>query len=191
MRTKAWGGLITNASPFALPAGAAVEQVNLTTEIPGQITSRGGMRPLAFVGNNAPLLDIYPCEYDGKTYLVALTAAGELVALESPAYGEELEAPTEPQLTVASGESAASYTYRLLDSSVAGASSDPPPQPEPPSGYVVVLNGGTATTQQWPLYVDGVSLCAGAGKEDTFVGGTAATTQYPPSILVSQVCSTT
>lgn len=191
MRTKAWGGLITNASPFALPAGAAVEQVNLTTDIPGQITSRGGMRPVAAVGPTAPLLDVYPFEDGGKTYIVALTAAGDLVALESPAYGSEFPAPLEPQLSVQATEVAVSYTHRFISGREQGQTQDPTPQPPETSGYITVLDGGVAATGSWPYYVNANDLCAGSGKEDEFVGGTAATATYPPILQPSQMCSTT
>jgi hypothetical protein len=35
-----WAGLVTNASPYALPVGAAVTQVNLQVLAPGQVTVR-------------------------------------------------------------------------------------------------------------------------------------------------------
>lgn len=191
MRTKAWGGLITNASPFALPAGAAVEQVNLSAHVPGQLSSRGGMRPVATVGQQPPLLDIYPFDLDGKTHLVGLTASGELVALESPAYGEELASPVEPQLSVSAGQVAVSYTHRILDGESDGPSTDPAPPSPPVSQYISSLDGGRSSTQQWPLYVDASQQCDGAGKESVFVGGTAATSKYPASLMASELCSKT
>lgn len=38
-----WGGLATNASPYAVPPGAAIEQVNLQCIRPGQIEGRPGL----------------------------------------------------------------------------------------------------------------------------------------------------
>ena len=38
-----WAGLVTNASQYAIPPGAAVEQVNLQCLVPGQLTVRPGM----------------------------------------------------------------------------------------------------------------------------------------------------
>lgn len=46
IRLNKWPGLITTASPYLIPPGAAVEQVNLTSLIPGQLTCRGGMERL-------------------------------------------------------------------------------------------------------------------------------------------------
>lgn len=37
-----WGGLVTAASPYALPGGAMVEQINLQCLRPGQIEGRSG-----------------------------------------------------------------------------------------------------------------------------------------------------
>jgi hypothetical protein len=48
LRISKFGGLITNASKYALPPGAASEQVNLTLYTPGQLTSRGGAKPVAY-----------------------------------------------------------------------------------------------------------------------------------------------
>lgn len=46
-RINRWGGLITTSSPYIIPAGGAQQQVNFTLAKPGQLTSRGGMRPMA------------------------------------------------------------------------------------------------------------------------------------------------
>ena len=37
-----WSGLVTAASPYALPGGAAVHQVNLQCVNPGQLQCRSG-----------------------------------------------------------------------------------------------------------------------------------------------------
>lgn len=49
IRISKWPGLVTAASPYAIPAGAAVEQLNAQSTTPGQITVRGGMQA---VGHN-------------------------------------------------------------------------------------------------------------------------------------------
>lgn len=38
-----WSGLVTNASPYALPGGACVVQNNLQCLKPGQVQCRSGM----------------------------------------------------------------------------------------------------------------------------------------------------
>lgn len=43
-----WSGLVTNASPYAVPPGAAVTQLNLQAIIPGQIGVRPGHNAVTF-----------------------------------------------------------------------------------------------------------------------------------------------
>lgn len=45
-----FAGLITNASPYALPGGACVEQINIQCLAPGKLQGRGGMAQVATVG---------------------------------------------------------------------------------------------------------------------------------------------
>jgi hypothetical protein len=47
MRINKFGGLIAAASPYVIPAGGAVEQVNVMSLVPGQLTVRGGTKRLA------------------------------------------------------------------------------------------------------------------------------------------------
>ena len=187
MRTDSWKGLVTQASPFALPAGAAVEQVNLTTNIPGKLAVRGGMRVVASLPAVAGVLDVYPYEYDGKVYLLSLTAAGELIATESPAYGPETPRAVEPQLSVTQGQVATSYTQRYLDGS-GGAATDPSPAAPGSETRISLLYGGAASTASWTYRVNANDLCAGAGKTDAFSAGTAATATVPPSLTPSNLC---
>lgn len=117
MRADKWAGLITNASPYVLPPGAAVEQLNLATNIPGQLTSRNGMRPVAF---SAPEVipetrDLYPYVTSTGTILLALNGNGEVVALQAPSYGAALTVPHEPALSPTSGQVVSSYTGKFYD----------------------------------------------------------------------------
>lgn len=48
LRIANHGGLLTNASAYAVPPGGAVRQWNLTNSVPGQLTSRGGTRSAQF-----------------------------------------------------------------------------------------------------------------------------------------------
>lgn len=176
-----WAGLMVNASPYALPPGAATVQVNLTASVPGQLTTRGGMLPVKFVEKASELIDLYPYEAEGKTYIVALTKGGRLLALHSPAAGEDA-VPTEPALTVAPGEVSASYTYRYVDGSYGGVE-DVPPGPPPGSGLFSTLNGSAD-----PQYrVDAENKCE-EDDVDLFDGGKASTTQVPPTVPPSGLC---
>lgn len=188
MSKGAWGGLITNASPFALPVGAAVEQVNLAADVAGQIYTRGGMWPVAFATQDAasgPFVDCHPYARNGQSWLLCMKDDGSLVSLAGPAYGEEPAAPLEPQLSAASGM-ASSYTMRY----VVGAVDDPPQAPQPdPTALVSALFGGKASTSSWPYVANAASLCAGSGKQSHFVGGSAGTTVFPDSTAPSELCT--
>lgn len=46
-----WAGLATNASPYAIPPGAAATQVNLQVLAPGQLTVRPGLFAVTFASS--------------------------------------------------------------------------------------------------------------------------------------------
>lgn len=115
MAEKGWAGLVTNASPYAIPPGAAVEQVNLTTATPGQLTSRGGMRPVAFTATAPEIRDCYPYVFGNAVRVLALNPSGEVVALTTPAYGTALSPPAEPALSPSSGQVQSNYVGTFYD----------------------------------------------------------------------------
>jgi len=53
-----WGGLVTNASPYAIPPGAAVEQVNLQCIVPGKVTVRQGLQAVTFASSDSTTASI-------------------------------------------------------------------------------------------------------------------------------------
>lgn len=183
MRTEAWGGLMTNASPFALPPGAAVEQVNLCADVPGQIYTRGGMRPVAFVQPAGAVLDCYPYAFEGRTMLVALQSDGTLVALDSPAYGAAVQQPQVPTISAGQGLVASSYTTQYVESGTLETASAPEAD-----GWISVLRGGAADTTEWPYELNANTPCSEAGLPDRLVGGHAATSSVPPSLSTEQLC---
>jgi hypothetical protein len=151
MKADQWAGLVTKASPYILPPGAAVEQVNLALTVPGQLTTRDGMRKVVCTESASDVLDCFPYDYNGTTVLLALTASGELVALPSPAYGPETPAPSEPPLTLTSSQTGTTYTQRFIVGQVAETA---PPAP-PASDYVGELFGGRSSTTSWPRLLTG------------------------------------
>lgn len=213
MRVNKWGGLVTNSSPYTVPAGAAVEQVNLCTDVPGQLYTRGGMLPVLFVRRAPAILDAYPYEMNNQSTLVVLAADGSLVALDSPAYGSATQ-PAEPAIVVTGSGIGTAYTLRHIDIASGGVSDpppppppappppidpevpEPPPEPPPPPPtpvpggtdvYVTALNGSDAPA----FYVDAINHCFGANKEDEFDGGDAGTSQIPLSLKQSELCQLT
>lgn len=50
IRINKWAGLVTSASPYILPAGGSVEQINAQSIVPGQLSVRPGMNAAAEIG---------------------------------------------------------------------------------------------------------------------------------------------
>lgn len=105
MRSEEWKGLITNASPYVLPPGASVDQVNLQAHIPGQLTTRGGMRAV----DNIVGLDLYPYMFNGTVFAITMTDTGNIHAVESPALGAPPSMPSPPALAPSSGQIQSNY----------------------------------------------------------------------------------
>ena len=64
MRHNDWNGLITAASPYALPAGVTAEQWNVQNRKAGQLTSRPGLgEVVADVAADVPVYSIYRLTY--------------------------------------------------------------------------------------------------------------------------------
>jgi hypothetical protein len=78
MRINAFPGLIQAASPYALPPGAAVEQTNVMSLVPGQLTVRGGSQKL---GDSVRAVEIWGWSPgSGKSEsILGQTEAGDIV----------------------------------------------------------------------------------------------------------------
>lgn len=127
MRTRKWVGLMSNASPFIIPDGATVDQVNLSSEVPGQVTSRGGMVPVVFspsLPSVPSVVDCCACRVAGSSYLLLLTSSGSLVAAAAPAQGPDPALPVEPSLAVQGSQTATAYTMRYKSALEDGPPSD-------------------------------------------------------------------
>lgn len=76
-----WAGLVTNASPYALPPGAAVEQVNLQCLVPGRLTVRPGMSAIAFTSadsTTSPVRSAFRYQQGTAEHIVYQDAAGRI-----------------------------------------------------------------------------------------------------------------
>lgn len=93
IRISKWPGLLTAASPYILPPGASVEQVNAQSATPGQLSVRKGMLAVGHTCNGAGctgasvtggLLEIwgYSPGVGGTERIFGLTTAGELVVID-------------------------------------------------------------------------------------------------------------
>lgn len=96
IRVSKWPGLLTAASPYIIPAGGSVEQINSQSSIPGQLTVRKGMAAITHTCSGTPgctagavdggLLEIwgYSPGAGATELLFGYTDQGELVRLLSP-----------------------------------------------------------------------------------------------------------
>lgn len=81
-----WAGLVTNASPYSLPPGAAVTQVNMQCISPGRLEVRPGMAAVTFsshTGSTSPIRSAFRYPSDTETVLYQ-NAAGSVIAARGP-----------------------------------------------------------------------------------------------------------
>lgn len=82
-----WAGLVTNASPYAIPPGAAVTQVNLQVISPGKVSVRPGMSAVSFSshsGTTQPIICMFRYPRSGES-VVYQNAAGQIIVGADPA----------------------------------------------------------------------------------------------------------
>lgn len=82
-----WAGLVTNASPYALPPGAAATQVNLQVVSPGQISVRPGLVNVSWTTHTAGAASIIKIiNFQSSTFpqVVYQNASGELRVAQGP-----------------------------------------------------------------------------------------------------------
>lgn len=173
MRLQQWGGLFTNASPYAIPAGGAVGQINLTCSTMGQLTVRDGMRPVAFAnGTAASCLDVAGYSHNGQHKVLVFDSSGLLSVLDAPEYGTASGAPYHPPLSWTGTETNVGYDYRWNDDNG---------NAYPPSQLYDGIFGGYPSTTSWPGHVNANEYCGGTCV-DSWNGGTPYTTDYPDAL---------
>lgn len=82
-----WPGLITNASPYALPPGAAVTQVNVQVRTPGNITVREGLAAVTWSSISAgtqPIIRAFRAPCGGQERVVYQDSAGQVRVAVGP-----------------------------------------------------------------------------------------------------------
>ena len=111
MKATQWAGRITNASPYALPPGALAVQDNLQSTVPGELTTRGGMRLLTAGEEDLAgmCFSILSCVRGGQSVVISLASDGTVVAYDGVAKADPPEAPDLPLLAPQSGEVQSSY----------------------------------------------------------------------------------
>jgi hypothetical protein len=74
-----WRGLVTNGSPYALPVGAAVTQVNFQCRRPGELTARGGQVAASFTTHSAgttQVVEMFRCPVGASECVIYQSADG-------------------------------------------------------------------------------------------------------------------
>ena len=83
-----WAGLVTNASPYALPPGAAATQVNLQILNPGQVSVRPGLVHVSWTthnAGNAPVVKIVNFQHSTLPQVVYQNSSGGIYVAKGPA----------------------------------------------------------------------------------------------------------
>lgn len=76
-----WAGLATNASPYSIPPGAAVTQVNLQSLVPGQLQVRPGMAAASWASHtamSAPVVVAFRFQHGTQETVVYQNASGRI-----------------------------------------------------------------------------------------------------------------
>lgn len=82
-----WSGLVTNSSPYALPPGAAVTQVNLQVINPGQLVCRKGATVVSFAtssGTTVPIVKAMRTPYGGIEKVIYQNQSGQVFVAQGP-----------------------------------------------------------------------------------------------------------
>jgi hypothetical protein len=76
-----WRGLVTNGSPYALPPGAAVTQVNFQCRVPGELSARNGQTSVTFSTHSAgstQVVEMFRCPIGASESVVYQSANGHI-----------------------------------------------------------------------------------------------------------------
>lgn len=76
-----WRGLVTSGSPYALPVGAAVTQVNLQCRRPGELVTRGGQASVTFTTHTAgatQVIHMFRCPIGASESVIYQSADGHV-----------------------------------------------------------------------------------------------------------------
>lgn len=81
-----WSGLVTNASPYSIPPGSAVTQVNLQVLSPGRLTARPGTTAVSFSSHTGSTQSIvrafrYPSSTESVVYQ---NSSGVIIVAKGP-----------------------------------------------------------------------------------------------------------
>lgn len=189
MENEQWLGLVTNASPYSIPPGAAVQQINAQTDRPGQLASRGGMIPVNTESGRVSPTDIHSVVVGEASYLFATTSEG-LVLYQTPAAGEVEGYAQTPAIEDNEAVSVTNYLLHYYAGGVVEGTETPAPDFTTDN----VIYGGEAATDNHVRCVDAnFDHCDMDFPSiyDEVGGGSAYTTSWEPPIIVDEICECT
>jgi len=76
-----WAGLATNASPYSIPPGSAVQQVNLQCLVPGKLSVRPGLTPITFTSadsTSSPVVSTFRYQNGTAEHLIYQDSGGRI-----------------------------------------------------------------------------------------------------------------
>lgn len=82
-----FAGLVTNASPYALPPGAAATQVNIQVLSPGEAVVRGGVQAMSFTthaASTSPVISMQNVQAGTLPTILYQDQAGQLYYARGP-----------------------------------------------------------------------------------------------------------
>lgn len=178
-RLEKWGGLLTYASPYAVPPGAAVSQINLTCSFMGQLTVRDGMQPLKFTESSpTQCVDVGAYSYNGVPKLLVLDESGNLEVLDAPDRADPLGAPLIPSLPYDGDQIHVGYDYRWNENGDDVTDG---------TTYFDTIFGGYAGTRSWPGSINANAHCGG-GRVQGYFGGRSDSVYTPSLRYVVDIC---
>ena len=184
-----FAGLVTNASPYAIPPGAAVTQVNVQCISPGQLTVRPGMQAYTLsstVSATLPVVASFSFQHAGGSVIVYQDAVGNIFsgkATQSDGTPSLTGVPSAPRNITATASSASAVVS--WDAPTFNGGGDI-------TGYTVQssIDGGTV----WNYAVSSTSQSAtltGLTNGVSYVFRAAATNNYGISAYSSATSSVT
>lgn len=145
IRISKWPGLVTAASPYILPAGGSVEQINAQSLIPGQLTVRGGMSDIEVSGLQGAALTA------GTVLTITLTMDAVAIVTGSPLFTITVNGVSRSAAySAGSGTKVLKFTYTLVAGDIS------------PGGVAVLLSG--------PIVPNGGSVLNPSGNPVSIVG---------------------
>gem|GEM_PF-1511325 len=120
-----WAGLVTNASPYSIPPGATVEQINVQCLVPGQLTVRPGMQPVTMpqpVPEGATVIKAFRYQHGAGEHLVYQTSDGAIYSTQIAAQSPPAGAPPSPPTIVSALAGVESIAVTLTAPAATGGS---------------------------------------------------------------------